>query len=54
MTYSVDVSLDEPDKERLRELNQAAAAIKAVFGPRIERLPAELEHAPLEPYRDED
>lgn len=54
VTYSVDVSLDEPDKERLRELNQAAAAIKAVFGPRIERLPAELEHAPLEPYRDED
>ncbi len=52
VTYLVDVSLDEPDKERLRELNQAATAIKAVFGPRIDRLADNLEDALLEPSRN--
>ena len=52
--YAVDVSLDEPDKERQRELSQAAAAMKAVLGPRIGRLAPELEHAPLEPSHVDD
>ncbi len=51
VTYSVDVRLDDPEKERLRELNKAAAAMKAVFGPRIDQLADNLEDAPLKPSR---
>ena len=47
VTYRVEVNLDDPDESKLRELNQAAAAMKAMFGPRIAALPAELEHASL-------
>ena len=55
VTYQGDANQNTRAEAQLRELNEAAAAIKAVFGPRIERLPAELEHAPLEPsHTDED
>ncbi len=45
VTYAVDIDLERPDKEKLRELNQAAAAMKAVFDPRIERLSDKFEEA---------
>lgn len=54
VTYQGDASQNTRDEDQLRELNQAAAAMKAVFGLRIERLPAELEHAPLDPSHAHD
>lgn len=48
VTYEVEVDLERPDTKRLRELNQAAAAMKAVFDPRIGKLEAYLEDAPLD------
>ena len=46
--YAIQVNLDEPAAASLRDLNLAAAAMKAVFAPRIKRLKDALEDAPLE------
>ena len=53
VNYAADASLDDPDLGKLRELNQAAAAMKTVFGPRINQLADELEDAALEPSRND-
>ena len=45
--YTVDAGCEDETgrADKMRELNQASAALKRVFQPHIDRLPPELEEA---------